>query len=56
MARYTSWTASAQTADAQPLDATHAADIARTVADRPGTFASEQANGGATRRSARKSG
>lgn len=36
---------SAQTAYAQLLDAAHAADLARTVADLPGTFARKQVKG-----------
>lgn len=45
MARYSPLSASAQTAYAQLLDAAHAADLARTVADLPGTFASKQVKG-----------
>ncbi len=43
--RFTPLSASAQTAYAQLLDAAHAADLARTVADLPGTFARKQVKG-----------
>ena len=43
--RFTPLSASAQTAYAQLLDAAHAADFARTVADLPGTFARKQVKG-----------
>lgn len=45
MARFQPLSASAQTAYAQVLDAAHAADMARTVADLPGTFARKQVKG-----------
>lgn len=45
MVFYTHLSASAQTAYAQLLDAAHAAEIARTVADLPGTFAKKQVKG-----------
>ena len=43
--RSKSLSSSAQTAYAQLLDAAHAADLARTVADLPGTFARKQVKG-----------
>ena len=45
MPLHTDLSPSAQTAYAQLLDAGHAADIARTVADLPGTFAKKQVKG-----------
>jgi len=45
MARFSPLSASAQTAYAQVLDAAHAADLARTVADLPGTFARKRIKG-----------
>lgn len=45
MTRFQSLSASAQTAYAQVLDAAHAAEMARTVADLPGTFARKQVKG-----------
>lgn len=45
MDRSTPLSASAQTAYAQVLDAAHAADMARTVADLPGTFARKRVKG-----------
>jgi hypothetical protein len=43
--RHSPLSASAQTAYAQLLDAAHAADLARTVADLPGTFARKTVKG-----------
>lgn len=45
MDRYQSLSTTAQTAYAQVFDAAHAADLARTVADLPGTFARKQVKG-----------
>ncbi len=45
MEPFASLSASAQTAYAQVLDAAHAADLARTVADLPGTFARKRVKG-----------
>jgi hypothetical protein len=45
MARSTPLSTTAQTAYAQLLDAAHAAELARTVADLPGTFAKKQVKG-----------
>lgn len=45
MARFQPLTASAQTAYAQVLDAAHGAEMVRTVADLPGTFARKQVKG-----------
>jgi hypothetical protein len=45
MARFVPLSASAQTAYAQVLDAAHAAEMVRTVADLPGTFARKQVKG-----------
>lgn len=45
MARFQTLSASAQTAYAQVLDAAHAAETMRTVADLPGTFARKQVKG-----------
>lgn len=45
MDRFEPLSASAQTAYAQVLDAAHAADLARTVADLPGTFARKRVKG-----------
>jgi hypothetical protein len=43
--RFSALSATAQTAYAQLLDAAHAGDFARTVADLPGTFARKQVKG-----------
>lgn len=45
LAAYTPLSSSAQTAYAQVLDAAHAAELARTVADLPGIFARKQVKG-----------
>ncbi|KFN43539.1 GSU2403 family nucleotidyltransferase fold protein [Arenimonas oryziterrae] len=45
MPRFTPLSSSAQTAYAQLLDASHAAELMRTVADLPGTFARKQVKG-----------
>jgi hypothetical protein len=45
MLRFAPLSASAQTAYAQLLDAAHGAELARTVADLPGTFARKQVKG-----------
>jgi hypothetical protein len=45
MARSTPLSSTAQTAYAQLLDAAHAAELARTVADLPGTFSRKQVKG-----------
>lgn len=45
MPRYSALSSTAQTAYAQLLDAVHGAELARTVADLPGTFARKQVKG-----------
>lgn len=46
MPRFVPLSATAQTAYAQLLDAAHGAELTRTLADLPGTFASKQVKGG----------